>query len=786
MKQKILFFCLFILVAVPVFSQAIAYPVPNIQRCENETVDLIQQNAVVLGNQNPQAFTVGYFATQTDADSNSNPVGNPVFYNGISPMTIFIRVTNTVDSSYAVTAFQILWNALPQINAMDIYQCGYFQLPYLNEGSYHTGPGGSGILLHAGDEIYQTQTIYILADNGNCIAEQSFTVYILEAVAPMTIAACNSYTLSDSEATYYNNADMTGAAIPVWTTFTASTTIYGFSSFWCGAREINLIIGNVPFNIPTPLYGCDSDNDGFAWFDLDSKIQEITGNVAGLSVGFFDSQASAQAGTDALQSPYTNTTQNGQTVYARIQTTTGNCYEVTPLQLLLQPCSTISGIVRLDADLNGCNTADAGISGVPLSLGMGNYLTHTYTNNQGQYSFENVPNGFHHVSLYPGNIGNAAPTGYNFALSEISSQTGDFCVTPAQPIDDVAVFLYTNGNARPGAAVNYIMACRNLGNTTLNGTVTLQFDSAKLSFVSASPAQTSVNGAVISFNFGSLMPSQTAFYQVHFNVMQPPNANLGDVLTFEAVATTAASDVVPQNNSAVLHQVVVNSLDPNDISVAQGPLINDTQLAQDLVYTVRFQNTGNAQALNVHIEDALDTDLDWTTFRPVGASHPYTVERINGQLSFRFNGIDLASAQANEPLSHGYVTYRVKPVSSLSVGDLIENSAQIYFDFNAPIATNTVTTQLTALGFYENNSSGFTFYPNPVSGDLTLQFSKQQKEVLVRLYDVSGKLIKTETLHPVDTFEKWNVSGVAPGMYFLKVIADGQSTVKTLIINSER
>jgi hypothetical protein len=52
----------------------------------------------------------------------------------------------------------------------------------------------------------------------------------------------------------------------------------------------------------------------------------------------------------------------------------------------------------------------------------------------------------------------------------------------------------------------------------------------------------------------------------------------------------------------------------------------------------------------------------------------------------------LPDSAVNGPASHGYITYRIRPQTTLMIGDVIENSASVYFDNNALIKTNTVKT----------------------------------------------------------------------------------------------
>ncbi len=60
----------------------------------------------------------------------------------------------------------------------DVTECGVYILPQLNNGNYYTQSGGTGTLLNSGEEITETQIIYIYDDNGTCFAESSFEVDI--------------------------------------------------------------------------------------------------------------------------------------------------------------------------------------------------------------------------------------------------------------------------------------------------------------------------------------------------------------------------------------------------------------------------------------------------------------------------------------------------------------------------------------------------------------------------------------------------------------------------------
>ena len=49
----------------------------------------------------------------------------------------------------------------------------------------------------------------------------------------------------------------------------------------------------------------------------------------------------------------------------------------------------------------------------------------------------------------------------------------------------------------------------------------------------------------------------------------------------------------------------------------------------------------------------------------------------------------LPDSNVNEPASHGFIKFRIQQKASNPTGARIENTAAIYFDYNAPVLTNT-------------------------------------------------------------------------------------------------
>ncbi|OAB81633.1 T9SS type B sorting domain-containing protein [Cochleicola gelatinilyticus] len=125
---------------------------------------------------------------------------------------------------------------------------------------------------------------------------------------------------------------------------------------------LDLVVNPLPSPAtPTPLEVCDLDNDGFAFFTLTDKTNEIIAGEPGVVITYHETQTDAQTGSFALTSPYENITANTQTVYARatfplLGGGTG-CFAVVPLELIVHPTPIlpleIDAIVLCDDDADG-------------------------------------------------------------------------------------------------------------------------------------------------------------------------------------------------------------------------------------------------------------------------------------------------------------------------------------------------------------------------------------------------------------------------------------------------
>nr|MCU0348872.1 T9SS type A sorting domain-containing protein [Saprospiraceae bacterium] len=204
---------------------------------------------------------------------------------------------------------------------------------------------------------------------------------------------------------------------------------------------------------------------------------------------------------------------------------------------------------------------------------------------------------------------------------------------------------------------------------------------------------------------------------------------------------------------------------------------------QDLEYLIRFQNTGTDTAFKVVIVDVLPPELDLATVRPGASSHPYTYGVTpEGWLTFTFDDIMLPDSNVNEPASHGFVRFRASQVPGLGHGDYIENTALIYFDFNAPIQTNTYRHRIGQLNPWTvvgteppvfQPKTKVKVVPNPLTDSALLQVEGIEPGPLrLVLTDVSGKILRQQTTQ--GTGFEFQRGELQPGLYFFQIERNGE------------
>ncbi|MEM6804663.1 MAG: T9SS type A sorting domain-containing protein [Bacteroidota bacterium] len=289
---------------------------------------------------------------------------------------------------------------------------------------------------------------------------------------------------------------------------------------------------------------------------------------------------------------------------------------------------------------------------------------------------------------------------YEFSVSDANgcSRTSNFLVNgpTVQNGQDLVVNI-TSTPFRTGFPATIWIDAFNDGCTPVSGEVVLVLDPL-LTYNSSSPAPDTIIGDSLIW-YVSNMDYDSPHFMATVDVTVSLNAMIGDQICLDADISPKANDTNTKNNTRDYCRDVINAYDPNDKLASPQGLCAEGFIEADevLTYTIRFQNTGNADAINIFILDTLDQDFDINSLKVVGQSHAPMITEIleNRVLKFRFDNIHLPDSTTDEKNSHGYVMFEVAPSTGLAVGTELTNRVGIYFDFNEPVITNTVLNTIT-------------------------------------------------------------------------------------------
>lgn len=404
----------------------------------------------------------------------------------------------------------------------------------------------------------------------------------------------------------------------------------------------------------------------------------------------------------------------------------------------------ISGHVYYDKNNN--STKD------PQEYYLSNHLLYTTPNN---LAYATDTTGFY--QFYIGSIGDtlrpALPTGYctsnpPYHLAIGAAANVDFGLFLPQGIQDLSIDMTNRTPFRPWFETKIDVTVTNLGSIDLPATIQVILDST-LTYQSSDVLPVSVSGDTLIFVTDTI--SFLQHRKIEIEVQTSSMDTIGTPIYCSSTVEPLTGDTALANNFSIIDTEVVGSFDPNDKTANHHPYFTPLQLQnnEEMQYVIRFQNTGNFQADFVRIVDTLSNFTNQSTFRLISASHPVRYEFQPGRVvTFYFDNINLPDSTSDEPNSHGYVKFGIRFFQNLPIGTGIENTAAIYFDFNAPVITNTVSTLIAYPPINVNieelqNPDKLLVFPNPVSDLLTIQLegaSVNQSYVLT-INDLTGRVV---------------------------------------------
>ena len=450
---------------------------------------------------------------------------------------------------------------------------------------------------------------------------------------------------------------------------------------------------------------------------------------------------------------------------------------------------TVSGKVNYDSNNDGCDKIDSVFPGLKIIVTGTNYSAVFISNKTGRYTFHLEDEGVYEVSPVLENLEyfKASPASFtvNFP-TDPSPYLQDICIAPDGVKNDLEVVVIPPIGARPGFIANYKVFYKNKGNTKLSGTVTLGFEDDFMNFEAATPVVDQQIPNLLTWNFTDLEPFEEKTIEVAMLLNKPtdtPPLNDGDLLHFAAIINPITDDKTPTDNTHILTQTVVNSMDPNDKTCLEGDTIQPDKIGDFVHYLIRFENTGTADAINIIVKDIIDTKkLDINSLTPLDASANFITRITNGnKVEFIFEDINLPSDKEN---NKGYVLFKIKTLPDLIAGDIFENTAEIFFDFNFPIITNKAQTNVSEPNGINDkylNHSALQLYPNPSSELLNIKFTDPIQSVTI--YDLYGRTINNLAVVGYKSKVQLLIKDLPKGTYLVGVTTKNNTYFKKLMKN---
>ncbi|MBP7514599.1 MAG: T9SS type A sorting domain-containing protein [Flavobacteriales bacterium] len=449
-----------------------------------------------------------------------------------------------------------------------------------------------------------------------------------------------------------------------------------------------------------------------------------------------------------------------------------NCYFTDTIVVpeTTEPCGNLSGIVFADVDDNCAqNGGEPGLPFRVLAVEPGGHLAMTASD--GTYARQ---------YLYNSYTLDASIDGYASDCTTLPAAFTLDAGTPTAVIDlpmsptfgpDLSVYVYLNG-AVPGFYHDEYVHVANDGPYTFTNVVLDLYHDPLLTYYNCATEPDLVEAGHLQW----VIADMAAFSS--FNVApvftMPTGAGLiGTVITSDASITLDSPDSNTDNDADQATRTITGSYDPNDKLAETSSRLSGTSYYLDhdqyVDYTIRFQNTGTGPAYNVYLLDTISPLLDLTSFTMLAASHAFEASLGDERaLRFDFFNIMLPDSGSDMTGSQGFVSFRLRPVQSLAVGQQLVNAADIYFDFNEPIHTNDavlVVEQSTGIG--ETEAAALVVYPNPVTDLLRIDLTGGA--VRMDVISADGRAVFSQRASTGTN--QFDTRALTPGAYSIRVLS---------------
>lgn len=264
--------------------------------------------------------------------------------------------------------------------------------------------------------------------------------------------------------------------------------------------------------------------------------------------------------------------------------------------------------------------------------------------------------------------------------------------------------------ARCNTVIPVYLDLLNTGTTILNGYVFMEIDDAVDVHNYLLAPDTIIDVTHVGWKITNWVPGERISKVCEVEIPGVGGIQPGDTFTFTAVIEVTDQHGNSYNQSTYTTTPLRCSFDPNDKLVSPSRPNDFTLFEEELYYTIRFQNTGNDVAYTVTIVDTLSSAINVSTLRVLNSSHLEKLEwsvQEDSILILKFENIDLPDSTTSLAGSQGYVTIVVNTVPGLDEKTVVSNRANIIFDQNPPVVTNTTKNVLVTEIYVDSDLDGY-------------------------------------------------------------------------------
>ena len=289
-----------------------------INRCDDNSNDnILDFDLIDVTNELKEGYDINilYYNTDEDRENGTNPINQNIPYTATSPtQTLYTIVSN--DGCDNAVNISLKINPLPEVQPHVLEYCGNPNI----EAGYTTiqlNPLRSTI-----GESYDNSTIALYATEEDALI---------------------------GENTIQNSYDVIGDNPILYVRVTNSTTqCYDITTL-----QVNLSDG-IAIAKPEPIIICNDDLDGSATVNLESVIPQLSNDLSGTNISFYDSYNAAERDRLAILNPESYTTENTE-IFIRVYIEGLECFVIVSFDVLIYDnpqISVVSDFINCEIDIN--------------------------------------------------------------------------------------------------------------------------------------------------------------------------------------------------------------------------------------------------------------------------------------------------------------------------------------------------------------------------------------------------------------------------------------------------